>query len=186
MCTNRGGILTIYLTYTHRGLPYFNVSVNEFLATMFFMVGHYYHKSKIIIHEKNWFFIVAIILVVVGSIYWPTEFRTVELWNVVPYFLSAMAGTLAVLYISKKIESTENAASRFLVNVGDNTMTILTWHFLSFKIVSVLIIFIYGLPTAALAGFPTIAHYSAQGWFVVYILVGTLVPLAMSKSRYLR
>ncbi len=153
---------------------------------MFFIVGHYYHKNKIAIHEKSWFFIIALVLLVAGSLFWPTDTGRVELWNVVPYFLSAMAGTLAVLYISKKLNNFGNAVSSFLVSVGDNTMTILTWHFLSFKIVSVLIIFIYGLPTAALAEFPTITQYSAQGWFVVYFIVGTLVPLAMSKCRYLR
>ncbi len=153
---------------------------------MFFMAGYYYHKSNRAIHENGWTFIASTALVIAGSLCWPTDCGQVKLWNVVPYFLSAIAGTLAVLYISGKIANTKTACSKFLVDVGNKTMTILTWHFLSFKIVSLLIIWIYGLPIEVLAGFPTVAQYSAQGWFVAYLMVGTLVPLAISRCRYLR
>lgn len=70
--------------------------------------------------------------------------------------------------------------------IGNNTLPILTWHMLCFKIVSILIINFYGLPMARLAEFPVIEEYSKQGWFLLYFLVGVLVPLWMSKSKFLK
>ena len=63
-----GGILTLLLTYVHKNVPYFGIGQKEFLAAMFFIVGHYYHKSKVSIHERGWTFIGSTTLVVAGSI----------------------------------------------------------------------------------------------------------------------
>ena len=58
-------------------------------------------------------------------------------------------------------------------------MAILTWHFLSFKIVSLLVIAVYGIDGERLAEFPVIHEYTNRGWFVLYLIVGISVPLAI-------
>ena len=62
--------------------------------------------------------------------------------------------------------------------IGENTLTILTWHFLSFKIVSLMIVVVYGLPFSYIGMHPVIPDYSHMGWFVVYTIVGIVVPLS--------
>lgn len=49
-------------------------------------------------------------------------------------------------------KSTKN--KKILVFIGDNTMMILTWHFLSFKIVSIVLIYCYGLSVKKWHVFP--------------------------------
>ena len=60
-------------------------------------------------------------------------------------------------------------------------MTILTWHLLSFKAVSLLIILIYGLPIEQLGEFPVIVEYATKGWWILYFVVGVGLPLLMKK-----
>ena len=55
-------------------------------------------------------------------------------------------------------------------------MMILTWHFLSFKIVSIVLIYCYGLPVKELACFPVIDMNSQWLW-AVYGIIGVGVPL---------
>lgn len=63
--------------------------------------------------------------------------------------------------------------------VGLNTLSILTWHFLSFKLVSLFIIILYDLPIERLAEFPVVDEYAKQGWFVLYFMVGVFTPLSI-------
>lgn len=57
---------------------------------------------------------------------------------------------------------------------------------LCFKVVSLMIIGLYNLPIERLAEFPVIEYYSKQGWFILYFIIGTSVPLLMTKSKYLK
>lgn len=59
--------------------------------------------------------------------------------------------------------------------IGQNTLTILTWHFLSFKVVSLIIIKIYDLPIERLSEFPVISEYATKGWWVAYFIMAMLV-----------
>ena len=85
-----------------------------------------------------------------------------------------------VLGISRLLASHNNWVSRFLVFVGDNTLDILTWHFLCFKLVSLLLIWIYALPIERLAEFPVIEEFAYQGWWVMYLVVGVATTLVIN------
>lgn len=102
------------------------------------------------------------------------------------YFLTAIGGLMAVYSVSAQIEKGNNKIRSLLIFIGNNTLTILTWHFLCFKLVSWLIICLYGLPIVRLAEFPVIQEYSSQGWFVAYFIVGVIIPLYTSKYRFFR
>lgn len=81
------------------------------------------------------------------------------------------------LNASQYIASKEGWIKDMLVYVGNNTLTVLTWHFLCFKIVSLVIILVYNLPIEQLACFPIIPEYAS--WWIAYFVVGTGVPLAI-------
>lgn len=102
------------------------------------------------------------------------------------YFMTAIGGLLAVWSISSLIEKRQSKIRNLLVFIGNNTLTILTWHFLCFKIVSLAIILIYGLPITRLAEFPVIVEFTTQGWFIVYFIIGIGIPLAFSRNKYLK
>ena len=85
------------------------------------------------------------------------------------------------LNISQYIASKEIWIKNLLVYVGNNTLTILTWHFLCFKIVSLIIIQCHNLPIEQLACFPVIPEH--KDWWPVYLIVGAGVPLAMFRLK---
>jgi hypothetical protein len=65
-----------------------------------------------------------------------------------------------------------NYAVRFLVFTGDHTMEVLIWHFLSLKIVSLLLIAIYRLPIKQLSEFPLSKNmHIKDGGFYTSVLV---------------
>lgn len=73
------------------------------------------------------------------------------------------------------MKSSHGICAKALDFIGKNTLTILTWHFLAFKLVSLLVIGIYDLPIDRLAEFPVITEYSRQGWWIAYFIVAMVV-----------
>lgn len=178
--------LTMALSYAHKGLPYFYIGEKETYAAFFFVAGHVYRFQKWEFHMSKASLVIGLTLVTVGACWLKTNMLELQWWQVLPYAIVATGGTIGTFYVSKRILQSDNRAKRLLVYVGDNTLAILTWHFLSFKVVSLLIICTYGLPVNRLAEFPVIEEYSVKGWFVLYFLIGTLIPLGLSKIKFLK
>lgn len=65
-------------------------------------------------------------------------------------------------------------------------MTILTWHFLAFKLVSLLIIAIFGLQIEELTEFPVITRYAQMGFSILYFVVGVMLPMILVKYDKLK
>lgn len=76
--------------------------------------------------------------------------------------------------------------NKWLVFIGNNTLTVLTWHMLSFKFVNLIVIYTYGLPIARLVEFPIIEEYSQQGWFLLYFFIGAIVPMGMARIKFFK
>lgn len=60
---------------------------------------------------------------------------------------------------------------------GGYTFNVLTWHFLSFKVISILLIIIYVLSIDYLECFPTITEYALDGWWLLYTVAGVGIPI---------
>lgn len=68
--------------------------------------------------------------------------------------------------------------STFFSFCGHHTMSILMMLFLSFKLVTLLQIYLYGYPPYALASFPCLL--TTQPWCYIYTAVGLIVPLLVT------
>lgn len=178
--------ITVGLALVHKNIPYFAIGARDTFAALFFLAGYWYKTSQYKIHDKIIILPVAIVLITLGKELYQATLLNFVWWKVLPYGITAKAGTLAVLYLSKKIVARDCRATKVLTYIGNNTLTILTWHMLSFKVVSLIIICIYGLPIERLAEFPVIEEYSKQGWFILYFLMGTLIPLGMTRIKNLK
>ncbi len=75
------------------------------------------------------------------------------------------------------------ANSRFLQVIGKNTMDIMALHFMIFKLVSVIIIGVYGLPITRLAEYPVLMGVGG-GWWLAYTAVGVAIPTLFSVFRH--
>ena len=173
--------ITILTSVFHLHIPYLGIGGRELFAALFFISGYYYQKGGFCIHQSYWIFLIGIVVVTLGESFWQATLLKFDSWQVIPYYISAIAGLLAVFYLSGTINSRKNIFSQCMIYIGNNTLTILTWHFLSFKLVSLFIIFYYHLPIKRLAEFPVIEEYSRTGWFILYLIIGTIVPLLFTK-----
>lgn len=178
--------LTIVLQAFDLRVPYWAIGAKDTFAAIFFYIGHSYKKYNINLHEHFYILPLGFIAVIIGEIYWSGSLLSFKWYNVLPYTISAVLGILAVFYISKLILTSSSKLVEYITYMGDNTITVLTWHFLCFKLVNLLIILLYKLPVQKLAEFPTITEYSQKGWFVVYFFIGVLIPLLMSKNKYMK
>ena len=100
--------------------------------------------------------------------------RLRDLWSLP---LTGSLGFLMVYGVSKIIAQLDNAFSRLLVFIGDNTLYIFIFHIISFKVVSLLKIWYYDLEFGQI-GCHMVIHYNHTDFFwVLYTIAGTALPL---------
>lgn len=174
--------LTIIINYSQVVIPYFHFGAQPSLVAVFFLVGYIFRKYGVP-KFNSLYILFGSALVVLGSFFWrsDTNYLYYNNYKMVPYIITAVIGTWCVY--SFNWENYGRHLLRVLQFVGNNTLNILTWHFLFFKIVSVIIIFYYNLPVEHLAEFPVMSYYAMRGWWIVYFLFGIGVLLLVSAPR---
>ncbi len=150
-------------------------------AACFIAIGHFY-KERDFHFEKSWLYVVVVfVLIAVVSAFWHSNFLEFGFWDVMPYLVLAVLGSFMLFGIGQHINmSGSPVVKSMLVFTGGKTFNVLTWHMLSFKLVSVVIIYVYDLPWKRIAEFPVIDEYASRGWCVAYFFVGVMVPLLWS------
>ena len=172
-------LVCLVTNYIPKTFTVFLIGPRDFMAATFFVIG--YCLAKMRFPAFNWWqSLLAFALMVFNSFY--NLIEVADPFNdpikVVPYMITAVLGTWCVYSLPWHRMKEKLALS--VEYVGNHTLEILTWHFLCFKIVSLIIIFIYHLPIERLAEFPTIGEYANCGWFVLYTIVGIGLPLLMT------
>lgn len=171
-------VLTLLTSYFNLRVPFWGIRSLTFLSATFFLLGFLYKKK--FDNWNRWFLTICFfILVIIGSVFCCTSMLRFTAIEILPYVVFAICGTVMTLNISSFISKRENTFKKILMFIGDNTMAVLTWHFLCFKIVSLIIIGVYGLPIEQLAYFPVIPEF--RSWWVVYLIVGAGVPLIVKR-----
>lgn len=173
--------ITIVTSIFNLRIPFWGIRSLTFLSTMFFLIGYLYRK-RYNNWNKGYLSILFALIVAIGSVYCYTSMLSFTTNKILPYAICAICGTIMTLNISHYIALKESWIKNMLVYVGNNTLTVLTWHFLCFKIVSLVIIKYYNLPIEQLAYFPIISEYNS--WWLGYSIVGTGLPLSLKYLVY--
>lgn len=100
-----------------------------------------------------------------------------EYSDIISYTGFAVFGIISVICISKILEKSKIAG---ILNIGDNTIVILSLHFLSFKLISLTKILLFNLPIERLADFPVILEHNQFFW-VIYSIIGIYIPILLVK-----
>ena len=91
----------------------------------------------------------------------------------------AILGFLMTYNISRGIDRYENRFKRLLVYIGDHTLNIFIFHIVSYKVVSLIKIWYYGLDIRQIGCHMVIHDYSQQDCFwILYTIAGVGLPLA--------
>lgn len=101
--------------------------------------------------------------------------------SVLIFMFLALFGIYVCLSFSNKIQFGEGKMSKFLCYVGQHTMAILGWHFLSFKIVSYIYLQIKGYPIERLVEFPGLNDCYTFLW-PFHAMAGIFIPLLIAWS----
>jgi len=90
----------------------------------------------------------------------------------------AILGFLMTFNISRWIDAHEGVFKRFLVYVGNHTLYIFIFHIISYKVVSLIKIWYYGLDIRQIGCHMVIHEYSKQDCFwILYTIAGVGIPL---------
>lgn len=129
--------------------------------------------------DKYKLFLVVLCMLIVGagSYFCATEMPKVDYISFFPYLLCSVAGSIMILIFSDFIYNNSNCFTNIFGYLGNHTMSILIWHFTSFKIVSALILYSKDMPMHMVAKFPTIYGSSPNSYWCVYAFVGIVFPL---------
>lgn len=155
---------------------YILISARTFQVAFLIIAGHWFADKKI--KAFGWITILFItIITFVGSFYWRinTGLMFFENSRFIPYQVTGVLFTWCLYSFFSHWKETESFLFKTMTYIGRNTLTVLTWHFISFKLVSLLIIAIYGLPYDSLSEFPVIHEYAAKGWWLAYFSVSMLI-----------
>ena len=152
----------------------------HFLAALFFIIGHIFASSnvrRLLLPAV----LAAFVIVFIGSRYWCTQAYHTFYDNriILPYIVTAVIGTWMVY--SLPWHQMGQRVTKLMHYIGTHTLVILTWHLLCFKLVSLIIIYVYGLPHERLADFPIIAEYATQGWWIIYLFAGVFIPISINR-----
>ena len=102
----------------------------------------------------------------------------VQLRTVATLPVTGAIGFLMVHHLASWIDRHEGAVKRFMVYCGNNTLYIYVFHIISFKIVSAIKIWYYGLDWGQIGCHMVIHEHSTTDLFwLLYTIVGTAVPL---------
>lgn len=153
-----------------------------FFSSFFFLIGYIWKKystgnySVVVTSSKMSFLYFA--LLVFGIFCIKCSMLNVSLLLLLPYTTLAMMGVFLVMSICKLLIKWRNVLfCKYFAYVGNHTYDILMMHIISFKIVTLFLILIYGLDIKEIASFPTYLPYTKKGWFLFYLLMGINLPL---------
>ena len=176
-------VLTELFAVTKFCVPGFRITYLSFFAATFIAIGHIIRTTDF--RLNTWRKIGIGLTLVATEVMLADQFRMDEQTpvSILFYILPAVAGTMLVYEFSTWLNRMKQ--SPILTFVGRHTLSVMALHFLSFKLVSLLIICCYGLPIESLTEFPILRDYAFHGWWLLYTFVGLTIPLLLTFFRTL-
>mgnify|MGYP000575721543 CR=1 FL=1 len=149
------------------------------LACAYFMVGYSFHKTVYRKYHNLWVGISAFIVLGIISLFFGSSMDVTGV-KTIAYFSASLIGIFALLNIAGCISGVVQDALNY---VGQKTLYILTFHFISFKLVSLLLVMVFDLPIERLQDFPIINTRNGSIDFVwmIYTTFGVVVPVVLWK-----
>ena len=147
-------------------------------STVFFYLGYLYKKHKW--NEKliryKWPIMVVCLLLSVGIAFVsPVGIVSKYYANFWLFIITAVLGSLLVILLAQTKYLKDNTVLQY---IGKKSLDIMSLHFLSFKVVSVVIILYYGMPWERLAEYPVLMGVSGA-WWILYTIAGVAVSIGL-------
>ena len=154
------------------------------MGVVFIWIGHILRKKT----YKNRHILLAFIVFVITFIIHPASMKEQsDMYDCVSLLISGSCGFILLLRLSQCINKIRgyflSKIPLLLSCMGKQSFYIMTFHFLSFKAVSLLVILYYGWDDFSLIGMhPCIASVRETYWWIVYSLAGIILSLAIHST----
>ena len=152
------------------------------LGAFFYLFGHISMRYSCYWHNKYGASICCVLLLL-SFLYFKGEISMGCGYNkVLPFSISATSGTLLTLYVSNVIEERFSRLKNLFYYIGNHTLDILALHFLSFRVVSFVIVLLYNIDITHIAEHPVIndVDYLIYYWWILYCVAGVILPLIVT------
>lgn len=156
-----------------------NGGLREIWGMFFFGIGVLYRHFEERIGCRWWLTSVCLGVMCVGAYnHWCGMNNSGQIRDLMTLPLTGIAGFLFTRHISGLIDAAGGAVARILTYIGNNTLYVFIFHIISFKAVSLLKIWWYGLDPAQI-GCHMVIHYNNHEdlFWLLYTVAGTAIPL---------
>ncbi len=147
-------------------------------STLFFYFGYLYKRYKwneTLLRYKWPIMAVCLILSVWIAYVSPVGIVSKYYANFWLFAITAVLGSLLIILMAQTKFLKDNVVLQY---IGKKSLDIMSLHFLSFKVVSVVIILCYGLPWERLAEYPVLTGVSGA-WWILYTIAGVTVSIGL-------
>lgn len=159
------------------------VLINNILEAFFFVHCGFMYKNAIVqrtIKKLYRLFGVSLVAVFVIAKYNTVSFATNTYGSKALFLAASFCGIVATLFGSELIENCK--IFNWLIILGQNTIGVVIWQFVSFKLVSLIQIAYYGLSIDRLNDYPVIYEYAITPWIIANTVVGIIISIFIYKA----
>jgi fucose 4-O-acetylase-like acetyltransferase len=151
-------------------------------AMAFYWTGYISRKLSSTVEVALWKGILLLLIPAVVAMFFQWSMSSAEEnWVILPYYLTAIAGTLGLISVSALIAQHSCRLTGVITFIGQRTLYILTFHFLGFKLVSMAYIWFTDSSIQRLSEFPVLEH--VPGWLMLcYVAVAVAFSLVMHRA----
>ena len=175
-------LISILLNYTKLFIPMLHPQT--FAASFLFLIGYAFAEYKVSRFTMT-ISLLGLVATFVGSFFWLMEMGDAFYDNTkfLPYLTTAIIATWCLKSLFDRWNEQPKWLRMLLTFAGRNSITILAFHFLAFKLVSYLIVMSNDLPVGMVAEYPVINGFAETGWWMAYLVVGTAIPLGIAYIK---
>lgn len=156
------------------------------VCCFFYYAGFYLHNIQPT--WRSWQYPLSVVFTITVSFFLKTEIPAIQPHQTLLYAISAMIGISATMATSSLICEKSQWATEKFTYVGQNTIIIMVWHLVAFKIVSFVAVTTCSLPPEQLYYITITTNNAASLLWIAYSLAGLALPLLLItlKDRLLK
>jgi len=175
----------IIFTYFIIGLTLssLNISLMRQIDTSLVAIFIYYLGYLYKVYEKKipfniYFFTLSLLTLIIGSYSPKIDMLFNHYNNPFMFVFNSICGIYFIIYISKQFL---NKNIKIFTSLGKKTLIVMALHFLAFKIINIIQIYVYNYDISRLAEFPIIS--GKNGWWIAYSFIGISIPLIIYNIK---
>ena len=151
----------------------------ELMILPFFYLGYLAGNKQLTIlsvkYDKGIAYILCLPLLLIIALFAKIAVGGNEYGPCYVYIITSFCGIYLVMTISKQLEGTR--VGQLLDKLGGVTLDVMTFHFLTFKVLTLILLLVLSLPPSVLKEWPV--PFELHDLWLLYSFVGIIVPYGM-------